>query len=262
MITVNGFPVKPTIFPDGTSQIWKLPDGLFDEERINIDWNFESERELIDLYSINALIPKGKVTSLHIPYMPYARQDKEIGNKNTFNLYVFAGLLNMLCFDSITAMDVHNPELTKHLIKNFRNYSVTSIHNNLIDCIKPNYLVFPDKGASDRYSYLNGMRIPILVFDKYRHQGSGTITEHKIVSGMTGDRLPYGSKFLVIDDLCDGGATFISIAKVLKKICLDPDLYLYVTHGGFSKGREVLTDVGYKLFTTDSLIKNVEGFKV
>jgi ribose-phosphate pyrophosphokinase len=262
MINVNGLVVTPTIFPDGTSQIWKLPDGLFEEKRINIVWNFESERELIDLYGINALIPKGKFIHLHISYMPYARQDKEIGNKNTFNLYVFAGLLNMLAFDEVSAVDVHNPELTKQLIKNFRNYSVTSIHNTLIDCIKPDYLVFPDKGAADRYSYLNGMHIPIIVFEKYRHQGTGVITEHKIVSGVAPGVLPGKSKFLVIDDLCDGGATFISIATVLNRICSDPDLYLYVTHGGFSKGREVLTNVGYKLFTTNSLIRNVEGFKV
>jgi ribose-phosphate pyrophosphokinase len=100
------------------------------------------------------------------------------------------------------------------------------------------------------------------VFDKYRHQSSGAITEHKILSGVEPINYPDGAKLLVIDDLCDGGATFISIAKVLKKVFPNPDLHLYVTHGGFSRGKEVLTDVGYKVYTTNSLIKNVEGFKV
>ena len=41
--------------------------------------------------------------------------------------------------------------------------------------------------------------------------------------------------FLVIDDICDGGRTFINLAEKLLIMGAN-DLYLYVTHGIFSKG--------------------------
>ena len=266
MFKVNDIPVKSTIFPDGTSQMWKLPDGLFDGAYTKIVWNFEAEREIMDLFSLVSLIPnpRTKHTTLFMPYLPYARQDKEITNNNTFNLRVFARMINSLEFNRVAATDVHNPDLTKQLINNFVNIHVENHQVDLISRIKPDYLVFPDAGARDRYKYLDGTLIPPLIFEKYRHQGSGVITEHNIIN-VPIEGLPHafsGTRFLVIDDLCDGGATFISIAKTIKKWCPDPDLFLYVTHGVFSKGLTPLTDVGYKVYTTNSLIKNVEGFPV
>lgn len=52
---------------------------------------------------------------------------------------------------------------------------------------------------------------------------------------------------LVMDDICDGGATFISLAKEIKahELYNDQELWLYVTHGIFSKGKQTLLDAGY-----------------
>lgn len=60
MIKVNGFVIKPTIFPDGTSQVWKLPEGLLSNNYVAITWYFEAERELLDVFSIRALFPSAK----------------------------------------------------------------------------------------------------------------------------------------------------------------------------------------------------------
>ena len=40
---------------------------------------------------------------------------------------------------------------------------------------------------------------------------------------------------LVVDDICDGGRTFLELAAALRDKTRQP-LYLYVTHGLFSKG--------------------------
>jgi hypothetical protein len=45
MIKIDGFEIKPTIFPDGTSQVWKIPDELFNKSGLTIDWRFEREDE-------------------------------------------------------------------------------------------------------------------------------------------------------------------------------------------------------------------------
>ena len=119
MIKVNGFVIKPTMFPDGTSQIWKIPEGLLDNKYVMITWHFEAERELLDICSIRALFPSVTEIELYMPYMPYARQDKEINNNSTFNLHVFASIIKSLRFDTVSATDVHNPELTKRIFNNF-----------------------------------------------------------------------------------------------------------------------------------------------
>jgi ribose-phosphate pyrophosphokinase len=56
---------------------------------------------------------------------------------------------------------------------------------------------------------------------------------------------------LIIDDICDGGRTFIELAKEIKKQT-DKPIYLIVTHGIFSGGYEKLSDVLDGIFCTNS----------
>jgi phosphoribosylpyrophosphate synthetase len=57
---------------------------------------------------------------------------------------------------------------------------------------------------------------------------------------------------LIVDDICDGGATFIELAKIIKP--MNPSsLTLFVTHGIFSKGFEPLYEFIDKIYYTGSL---------
>ncbi|MNQ12726.1 ribose-phosphate pyrophosphokinase [compost metagenome] len=60
-----------------------------------------------------------------------------------------------------------------------------------------------------------------------------------------------GENVLVVDDICDGGRTFTELAKVLKQYDLG-SLSLYITHGIFSAGVEVLTNVFDKVYTMNT----------
>src|SRR5437016_2062705 len=123
MIKVNKWLLKSTVFPDGTSQVWNLQPEILQANVINITWNFEQEREILDLMSLSMLIPSA-YKNLHIPYLPYARQDKDISNDSTFNLHFICKLINHLSCDKVTAVDVHNPKLAAKLIDNFKNIEV------------------------------------------------------------------------------------------------------------------------------------------
>lgn len=57
---------------------------------------------------------------------------------------------------------------------------------------------------------------------------------------------------VIIDDLCDGGATFIEGAKILKDIFPNRKLILRVYHGIFSKGFDELLNYFDKIYTTNS----------
>jgi ribose-phosphate pyrophosphokinase len=58
-----------------------------------------------------------------------------------------------------------------------------------------------------------------------------------------------GQDLLIVDDICDGGGTFVGLAKELRKAGAKK-VYLYVTHGIFSKGLP-LEGID-RVFTTDS----------
>jgi len=56
---------------------------------------------------------------------------------------------------------------------------------------------------------------------------------------------------LIVDDICDGGGTFLGLGEELKKKNAGP-LFLAISHGIFSKGFDELVKVYEQIFTTDS----------
>jgi len=64
---------------------------------------------------------------------------------------------------------------------------------------------------------------------------------------------------VIIDDICDGGRTFVELAKVIKENQSDAKIYLIVTHGIFSAGFNDLNKFFEKIFTTNSISDRVEN---
>lgn len=251
MITVNGHELKPTIFPDKTSQIWHLPEEIAEAGILDVDWRFEQEREFFDLLSLRLLNQRADL-DLYIPYLPYGRQDKLISNNSTFNLHMFGVLLETLKPRFVETIDAHNPRETELI--GVKNIEVRHFHQALVDRHGIEVLVFPDQGAQMRYAHTNK---PMLVFKKEREEATGKILGHKL--DMSTGNITGAKRFLIIDDICDGGATFISVAKRLRAMEPLAAINLFVTHGIFShpKGRRHLLENDIdRIFTTDSLIHN------
>jgi ribose-phosphate pyrophosphokinase len=51
----------------------------------------------------------------------------------------------------------------------------------------------------------------------------------------------YNKEIMIVDDLCDGGRTFIEEAKILRKEFPSKKMSLFVYHGLFTNGIEILT---------------------
>lgn len=257
MIFANGLKIEPTIFPDGTSQVWKLPPSLNSPTSLHIDWRFENEAELFHLMSLITLCTnrdRNIRLTLHVPYLPYARQDKEITNNKTFNLHVFAEFINAIGFERVTAVDVHNKKLTGELIRNFKNLSVSHIHLNLLSLFPEATVVYPDRGARERYILPDFVRDEIL-FYKIRDQESGKILGHELDVELS-SLAPKVKEFLILDDICDGGATFLSVARELRKLNPTAKIILFITHGIFSRGLSPFIKEEITVYTTNSLMKN------
>ena len=219
--------VSPTIFPDRTSQFWKLDSKLFTFD--NIIWKYESEAEVPRLFQLLMLFqkqhPNYQNVQLYIPFMPYARQDKEVSNDLTFALKPFLAALNtFISLSKVYAFDVHSA------------CGVVDLKPTLLinEIYKLGYdgMVFPDNSAMLRYQGLIGAK-DYITMKKVRDQASGKITGQDILF-MKMSKAP--NKLLMIDDLIDAGASFNGAARSLKSLYPDVKIELFVSHGIFSQG--------------------------
>jgi len=251
--------IKPTVFPDSTTQVWKLPEELLESELRYvhvIDWRFEAEREIFDLSNLVLLLWEraelyAPTIHLYVPYFPFARQDKEVSNTTTFALTAFMAMLNTIRVNTLITVDAHNPVAIKNKIKNIKYFNIqaTEMHRELMAKIQPDLIVFPDHGAAQRYEVSIHQRQ--ISCEKKRNQETGEILGHTL--GKEPNYLKPGHKVLLLDDLCDGGATFISVAKALREVEKDITIHLFTTHGIYSKGREHLLKNGIDhLYCTNS----------
>jgi ribose-phosphate pyrophosphokinase len=251
MILLNKEPINITVFPDGTSQVWKLTN----IQPLNtIQWIFQTESELFLLLQLSCLLKK-YYTELYIPYLPYARQDKEIDNDATFALKPFADVLNLCTFDKIIITDPHSEKALKLIRKSEAVYP----HMLLAFALKrtdATMVVYPDAGALTKYNreYAEVTQTVYVAYgEKTRDPSTGKITDYKI--GVKAD----GRNVLIVDDICDGGATFVLLTQALLQKGAK-EVNLFVSHGIFSRGLEILREAGIKrIFTKAGEILSEEN---
>jgi ribose-phosphate pyrophosphokinase len=195
-----------------------------------------------------------------IPYLPFSRMDRKISNY-AFSLRAFADLLNN--YDAeIYTVDVHS-NAASFLIKTFINIDPINYQNSFLGYCDARTLIIPDLGAYKRYPELlklNEFNNSIVQCNKIR-DSSGNITKTEVYGNVK------DKNCIIFDDICDGGATFIELAKKLKEQEAGK-LFLFVTHGIFSKGLDELFNYYDIIGCTDSLApyefasKYLHNFKV
>lgn len=233
MIKLNGIVITPTIFPDKTSQIWKIPEDLLSATEYKVVWEFENEAELIHVCQLGELL--GYNADLYLPFLPYGRQDKEVGNDKTFALNTFIAIVDMF-FNKVSTLDAHSTDLFPVYWKSIApvNAICVAITETCCDAV-----CFPDKGAKKRYSDISLRQITL---DKDRNQETGEILGLKVAEN---ELFIKHARVLVVDDLCDGGRTFTEAAKLLYEKGAR-EVHLYTTHGIYSKGLEPLKQADIK----------------
>lgn len=182
---------------------------------------------------------------LYLPYVPYARQDRHMVEGDSLSIAVMAQLINSCNFKRVTIYDPHS-DVTSALINNVRVISAEEVFHKIKSSWANTWIVAPDAGAYKKaHRFAQKVNAAgVLSCSKDRDLATGEIT------GMKCDADTQGKDLLVVDDICDGGRTFIELAKALGPHC--EKLELAVTHGIFSKGFEVVADVYDTVYTTTS----------
>jgi phosphoribosylpyrophosphate synthetase len=198
---------------------------------------------------------------LFLPYMPYARADRRFVPGDSFGLKVWTKLVSSLGFSSIWTFDAHSP-VAQRLFAQHAQVAGGGLANMLptdapIDQLAPIIrklgrkglvLVLPDEGALKRYD-LDKYGLPTVVGTKHRDARTGKLDGFGVLKCHR-DFVDVAMRALIVDDICDGGGTFIGLAEALLKINPDLKLYLYVSHGIFSKGQAGLLGYFDDIFTS------------
>lgn len=193
--------------------------------------------------------PRGEFI-LDLPYTPYARQDRRCNPGEAFGIKVFGDYINRMDFKSVILTDPHS-DVAAACIDRAKILDQESVFGNVHDFGAGWYIVAPDMGAkkkAEAFAKATGAKGVITCY-KERNMYTGEIISQGIIGG---ESVPKGgANFFVLDDICDGGRTFVGVAELLAQF--DPEeMELAVTHGIFSYGTDVVTDVYDHVYTTNS----------
>lgn len=161
------------------------------------------------------------------------------------SIAVFAKLINSCGFSVVRIYDPHS-DVTPALIDNCIVIDQITVFRGIKQDWSQTIIVAPDAGAYKKaYKFAKAVGAKdVLSFNKVRDMATGDIVEITPTSDFD-PSLPH----FVLDDICDGGRTFIELGQVLADV---DQLELGVTHGIFSKGVEVLESYYNHVYTTDS----------
>lgn len=207
--------------------------------------------------SIRRMYKNAKI-NLSMGYVPYGRQDRVCNEGESLSIKVFANLINSQNYNSVQIYDPHS-HVTEAVFDKCKVIYQHEIFNNFFSKKIPHkekqVLIAPDQGASSKIKEIakrSSGYSEAFVADKQRDLATGYITDF-IFSGDV-----KGKHCTVVDDICDGGMTFILIGKALKEAGALTTT-LCVTHGIFSKGHEVVSKWYDSVYTTNSYHKDRIG---
>lgn len=243
-----------TEFPGGERSYNVEPTELYnDGEVVRVYCMFQSSDDIVDLMLItNAIRYKlGNVPiMLTIPYFPAARADRVMVEGESFGLQVYAQMIKSCGFSKIKVYDPHSDVLTGMFepgqLEVIEQYLCLDFPFHDYDA-ENSCIVAPDAGAVKKaFKVAKEARLPLIEAAKKRDVATGKILKTSIDRN---DCLRYNN-FIVVDDICDGGRTFIELAKAIKEINPYAKLHLSVTHGLFTKGKDELLQYFDSVYST------------
>ena len=228
-------------FPDGQNQFWY-------EEEVGF---FNCEIRICNPSLLDVAIQIADSTYIRefsILYVYGARCDKQEAETRRVSDVgpMYLGLLkNKLGYGQLQTLDIHfNPHLVDFTFKNTEISWLHVIKENKIEA-----LLFPDASAGQRYQWVKSIDLPKYHCSKERDQITGKIIKHTYPE-IKEDNI------LVVDDICDGGRTFVDLLNNYNK-----KLHLAITHGIFSNGAlEKLR--GFKTINCTDSYQKLEGYQL
>lgn len=263
---------KISQFPDGqqTVEITTGPKFIQGQD-VKIYSRIRSFRDLELIIAANQALRQMGVSSvsLYVPYFLGARSDRRFSEGGVNYLkQVICPIINAQKFDCVLVLDPHS-DVLEACLDNFEkidNHQL--VKSALTDIDNRNgaqnriCLVSPDGGALKKiWDVASHFGIEnIVTAMKHRDIKTGKIDRTEVPNlpvSISGEEF----KYVIVDDICDGGRTFIELAKVIKEQRPDAKIYLIVTHGLFTYGFSELNKYFERIYTTNSYANVAIGEK-
>lgn len=236
---------KKFTFSDGQPHV--TLDRAVEGAIVKITVSLTGLEELFDLLLVRDILQRGNnVIHLEIKYLLGARMDRPIDDCQPFTLKVITDLLTG--FAHVTILDPHS-EVSTELLDADALYPYEKVRKILCEFPPDSTsIVIPDQGAIARVKAVTGgTRFGQYVYcTKKRDLETGILSEPRILNPGH-----VRKQCLIIDDICDGGRTFVELAEKLREAGAEW-VGLFVTHGLFSKGRD-LPGIN-AVYSTDSFL--------
>lgn len=269
---------KISRFPDGQQNLiitQLFHAGYSDHSPVTIKSRLNNFLDLELIIAATADLRELGVKEIHLysPYFEGARSDRKFEDGgNNYLKHVICPIINAQKFESVTVLDPHSNCLEMGL-NNFKSVSnETLVRFALSDIYSPAQegiptkwflkdalFVSPDAGATHKiYKLIEqiGYKGDIITCTKERDT-DGKLTKVVVPIFMKLGEEP--KDIIIIDDICDGGRTFINISKEIDEIhkLIIPytgksKKYLIVTHGIFSAGFTGLKEKFDGIYCTNS----------
>lgn len=245
LVNLENSDIKYTIsrFPDGEIQITL---GEFSRKNeICVKCRITNTEDLFILTQVSdILVRHGVYFKIDIYYLMGMRMDRVMDFNRPFTLKVISNILNSIGVGEINIFASHS-EMTYLLVD--KGYELVS--KSWEEFIKKlnGQRILPDEGSVDRYYYGN---VPedVIICNKVRDIATGKITSIEIKN----PEAINGNSFIIRDDLCDGGGTFIGLAETIRKIKPDAELYIVIDHMVNQKGLENISKTFNHVYITNS----------
>jgi len=223
------------IFPDGESKVTlqKIP-------KKSVILVVQSTYPPVDTNLLQALSIISQVRKISsrtfaiIPYMGYARQDKQFLSGEVITMSVVAKMLQSAGAKKVIVVDIHSNTALNHFNIPTENVSaVPELANYFKKLNLKNPLVIsPDVGGSSRSKkFASLLKTDFIVLKKHRDRKTGS------VSIQTAKMDVQGKDLILVDDIISTGGSIIKAAQFLKKQKCKR-VFVACTHGLLVEGAE------------------------
>lgn len=243
--------VLVTPYPDGMPYIGERPKGPYCSVLIK---GRSVEEFMEGLFWVDAMQERHvSAYRLVLPYFPGARQDRlNPEGDYLFTAKSMAKEVNLRKFGEVVVLDPHS-DVVPALVERCRVVQLADVIK--ITSGKYAAVIAPDAGAAKRAGLVaKKLGVPMVQAWKRREVATGKIDGFGVEQFAM---QPGSGTVLVVDDICDGGGTFIGLGRVLHS--LGWKAHLLTTHGIYSQGTGKLLELYGHLYCTDSYPGAREG---
>ncbi len=204
------------IFPDGESYL-RINFNVSGDDFLLVQTMYpDQNRRLLELMMVAKTLKLRGARSVHalVPYLAYARQDREFLEGEVVSAKVVLKLLRYSGVDNLYVIDVHKPQILNEFDGNSVNIIAKRTFAQYLGKIGMNrsIVVAPDMGAKERaQSLAEALGARCLVIKKFRDRVTGEI-RHELPEDVN----VYGKDVVVIDDIISTGGTMSNIVSFLK----------------------------------------------